>query len=578
MDPDSTPAEQGEASGPSAPRSRRRRRRRSGRRRSHSSPARVQRSLQPRTLDPSLPADEPLTSEEVAEMKRHLRFLSEHRRVLKLRVNAAEDLLLNGARQPEHRGMCVHLLSKVDHASIVKVLARLPDGAARSRFLGGAVRFSTDPGVLLLFLESLSDVAGRKAAAGGFSRAVQRLDFAEIGESRMRRVLELVATIFTDSHQRAQVVFGLLQSPSFRVALASAMDGLSPELSQLFESLSVAREIVIEGKVPSGSPAAVRAGVLLLISAPEDSLRAYPEDIRVRLLHCALDLMGEVDEAERAVAALLESLPHTGDEYRVVALRRARELLRLQLDVRARWQLRQVRAAQPNCREASDLLAAIDGARFGRMALGWPGGGKQRKGRGGGAGDAGGASLRRAFWLDHQSRVWLRTGDKKDSGQFAREAELLRPLVLGGLATLLVQDVAEGGKPFIVTSASGDPDERPLDKSPREFRTSLWLARQGLMALAALHNSGRTIPDAHRKRFLVGGGKRPLLSLADFSGIKEVDSEQLETRLSELSHRWCRDLLSDHLDALSSSLRTFVQRGGVSAREWARALAVQLSR
>jgi len=510
-------------------------------------------------------------------MKRHLRFLSEHRRVLKLRVNAAEDLLLNGARQPEHRGMCVHLLSKVDHASIVKVLERLKDDAARSRFLGGAVRFSTDPGVLLLFLEALSDAGSRKAAAGGFSRAVQRLDFAEIGESRMRRVLELVATIFTDPHERAQVVFGLLQSPSFRVALATAMQGLSPELSQLFESLSAAREIVIEGKVPRGSPEAVRAGVLLLIAAPEDSLRAYPEDIRVRLLHCSLDLMGEVDEAERAVAALLDSLPHAGDEYRDVALRRARELLRLQLDVRARWQLRQLRHAQPDCREASDLLAAIDGPRFGRMALGWPGGGKRRKGAGGPA-ESRDAALRRAFWVDHQSRVWLRTGDKKDSGRFAREGELLRPLVLAGVATLLVQDTAEGGKPFLAVSASGDPDERPLDKSARGLRTSLWLARQGLLALAALHSSGCTLPDAHRKRFLVGGGKRPSLFLADFSGVKEADPEQSEERLTELSHRWCRDLLGDHLDALSASLRTFVQRGGVSAREWARALSVQLSR
>jgi len=532
----------------------------------------VQESLKPSILDPSLPASEPLSSAEVTEMKRHLRFLSEHRRILKLRVNAAEDLLLNGVHEPEHRGICMHLLSKVDHAAISNAVGRLPDAAARSRFLGKVVRFSTDPGVLLLYLESLSDAASRKAAAGAFSRAVQRLDFAEIGEARMRRVLELVASIFRDPHERAQVVFGLLHSASFRLAYAEAVSGLSTELTTLFEALSVTYEVVMEGAPPEGRDAALRAGVLLLIAAPADALCSYPEDIRVRLLRVSLQLIGEVDDAERAVAALLESLPHSGDDYRELALQRARELLRLQVDVRARWQLRQLRSAQPNCREAVGLLAAMEGPRVGRMALGWPGSGKGRRGKDAPAPSKG---LIKAFWLDHQSPIWLRVGERKNAECFVQEGRLSRPLALAGVATVLVQGKGERGEPFLAVSCSGDPGEQPLDEARRDLSTSLWLTRQGLQALGALHSSGLMLPDARRWRFLVGSGRLPLLILADLSGLEQAEDATAEAHLMQLAQRWCRDLLSDHRDAISPSLRSMLQGEGSSPSELLRALSLE---
>jgi len=55
----------------------------------------------------------PMSAAEVARMKVTLRFLREHRHTLKLKVNAAEDLLLNGRREPTDRGLCRHLLSKL---------------------------------------------------------------------------------------------------------------------------------------------------------------------------------------------------------------------------------------------------------------------------------------------------------------------------------------------------------------------------------------------------------------------------------------------------------------------------------
>jgi hypothetical protein len=424
-------------------------------------------------------------------------------------------------------------------------------------------------------LESLNDATSRKAAAGAFSRAIGRLDFAAIGEARMRRVLELIASVFTDSYERAQVLFGLLHSHSFRDAFSDVLSSLSADLAPTFKSLSAAYEVIIDGRPVAGRDQALRQGVLLLLAAPEDQLVAYPEAIRVRLLRVAVDLMDEVDEAERAVAALLESLPHSGEDYRNFSLLRARELLRQHVDVRARWQLRQLRSAQPTCREAGALLTALEGPRIGRVALGWPDGKKERgrDARGGARGQ--GDALIKGFWLDHQCRVWLRRGAPADSKRFAEEASLSKPLVLGGLATVLALDKGDGGEPFVLLSASDDRAEHPLDDRSRPLPQVLSLARQGVAALAGLHRSGLILPDARRHRFLVSSGREPCLRLANFGGIARAAAADCDARLVLFVHRFCRDLLSEHEEELSAGLRSFVQRGGSSAEQWARALSVE---
>ena len=55
-------------------------------------------------IDTALPAEIPLTPDEVTEFREHFKFLAKYRKVLRLKVNNKEDLLLTGAREPEHRG------------------------------------------------------------------------------------------------------------------------------------------------------------------------------------------------------------------------------------------------------------------------------------------------------------------------------------------------------------------------------------------------------------------------------------------------------------------------------------------
>src|SRR5207244_3527979 len=85
-------------------------------------------------------AEAPLTPAEVTEMKEHLAFLRRYREVLRLKLNAAEDLLVNQQREPSERGVCRHLLGKVDRAVIERAIEREPlhgDAAARARMLAG---------------------------------------------------------------------------------------------------------------------------------------------------------------------------------------------------------------------------------------------------------------------------------------------------------------------------------------------------------------------------------------------------------------------------------------------------------
>ncbi len=57
-------------------------------------------------------------------MKRHLAFIAKYRGTLRLKLNAREDLLVNGSAEPTHRGHCKHLLSKVDRSTVVAALER----------------------------------------------------------------------------------------------------------------------------------------------------------------------------------------------------------------------------------------------------------------------------------------------------------------------------------------------------------------------------------------------------------------------------------------------------------------------
>ena len=540
---------------------RRRRRRRGGREggrapRAPRSARQAQRPLESLHIDSSLPADHPLSKTEVAEMKANLRFIRQHRKALRIKVNAAEDLMLNGAREPEDRGLCLHLLSKVDHSAVQKALERNSDPVVRVQILAGAVRATDDAGVLLLYLEALRDAASRNAAAGAFSLGTNRIDWTSLSEARLERLLSLLIGVFTDEHERASALFSLLHTPSFRALL----DGHAPtdELRRSLEPLLAVYEVVMEGKENRFGRPALERGASILLTASEDILRGYPEPVRLRLLESAVRQMGSQQDADRAAGVLLQSLPHTGEDFRRLSLARASELLRSHADARAKWHLEQLRKVQPDCREASEMLRSLRAKRLGRVALGWP---QDWEKKGGGPEERG--TLRRGFWIDHAHRVWLRIGKAGSAGTFEAEAEIHDLLALPGILPVLVRGKAPDGRPWMALPARGRPAEEQLKARPASVAESLAHASLGLGLLISLGQLGYRLPDARLRRFLVDRSGR--LLLADLSGIEKLESEPDSKLHRAAGFGLCRDLLRGKGEELPPELerRLFGMRGSL---------------
>src|SRR6185295_6171146 len=122
-------------------------------------------------------------------------FLRDYKEALRLRLNAAEDLLVNGRRDPTDRGVCRHLLHKVDRTVIEAAIGREPlksNVAARARMLAGAIRLTADVGVLLAYLETLAPERSHAEAAQAFAEVSGRIDFESLSATRLARLLQVL--------------------------------------------------------------------------------------------------------------------------------------------------------------------------------------------------------------------------------------------------------------------------------------------------------------------------------------------------------------------------------------------------
>lgn len=508
--------------GTSRPRRPRRGRRRKGKEReapgaAAAAPKPVVRALEGSQIDATRPPDEPLSDGEAAEMREHLRFLSRHRKTLRLRPNAKEDLLLNGAREPTHRGECLHLLGKVDLAGVQSALTRMPDPDARVELLGGVVRFAGDVGIVLRYLEALADVSSRSAAAGAFSMAVARIDFAEVSAARMRRLLDLIARIFVGA-ERVQVLFGLLQSHSFRTAFDASSEGLPDELAELFVPLSAVHEVVFEGAENRHGADVLARGLSAVLEAPGKVLRAYPRAVRERLLEVALRDVSDRALADRASAELLDSLPRDGRAFSSLGLVRAGQLLERGDEEAARKTLNEIREAHPDFRLPARWLEALDAPRLGRVALldvTSTDGGRRRPSRSRG-------SLAAGFSLRTQRAVWLRTAPPDEAETFRREVDLQRGLAVAGVLPPSDWGVAEDGTAWVAGPAVGRPLRELLDRRKWRRDHAFALALGGVQLLHSLAVGGVVLPDLEPERLLVVDGAVPVLWLADLSGAERA--------------------------------------------------------
>lgn len=494
-------------------------------------------------LDLDKAAEIPLSEQERNEIQDHLDFLKRYKGVLRLKLNATEDLLVNGARAPEDRGVLKHLFNKIDRAIVEQAVSREPlksNADDRVRFLAGVVRLDPNLSTLLSYLEALAETSDKRNAAKAFGLVVERVDFDDASSAQITRLVDLATTTFHGA-ELTQAALGLVSSDSFSRALERGIDRLAPESVRLLDEISAAHRTLIQGEPMPPDDAAravIGAGADRLLSVPEPALRSYPEDVRRRLAEHAL----EHDPLGRPVRTLIDSIPHRDPGYAALALTWSEKLLARGQDDRARGVLEQIAQSHPDLGAASDRLAALGWPRLGRVTI-MPGKPDDR------------LSIRRGFWLDGSAFVWVRTGRPEDGERVRREGELQARLTVPGVLPALAHGTGEDGTPYVVLLRRGKPMIH--ERGPRKLDATLDIVRAGLAVFKALAREGVELPDAGQRRFALVG--RSALALMDMAGARATTPEQADVANGLLAKSWVDGLLRDQPD-LPSDLRALLGR------------------
>lgn len=460
----------------------------------------------------------PLTPDEIRELQEHFAFLKRHRKLLRLKLNAQEDLLVNGVRTPERRGVCAHLLSKVDRPTVTQALVRMTDASDRLRLLEGVVQFSSDPGFVLDYLELVAATSTTQTAIEAVHAGLQRLDFTRASTAQMRRLLDLLVDLFS-AEARPSLVLGLLANPGFRAAFDDAADALPGDLARVMHPLRAAYD-ALEGTAAPGPT--VAAGTVAILENPLAVLRRLGPDQKVRLVEAGLAAPGKTSRACRGLDGLLDHLPKSERTYARLAMARASDLLRSHRDSAAVALLEQVRTHHPQFQLPQRWLEALDQPRVGRFALGEL--------------QADVPDVQNVFALDHQRPAWLvwEPGQRADDATHPEATgldQVSTPAPTTSVAALRPWYDRVAAMGVVVALGAGVHDERaflvvaqygpPAHRRGRRARAGSWLgwARDVLEILHALTVHGMVLPDLAWHRFQLGGDR---LWLWDLRGVEAV--------------------------------------------------------
>jgi len=505
---------------------RHRRRHRRGHRRDPLAPV-----TRPRRLNLDLPVTEPLAPEEQREMCEHLSFMRQFKPHLGLALNATEDLLVNGAQPPADRGVCKHLLSKLDRRAVERALGReavRTDPGLRARLLAGVVRITPEVGTLLAYLEALTWVTDKRDAAAAFGATIDRIDFTAVSATQMAALLDVINKTF-DAHERVQALFGLLASESFSQALGRTLEALPAAVRDTFAPLSAAYRAVVMGTAVRNSEEQQLAerGVSAWLEAPERILKGYPVEMRQRLVRYALG-SANLSAIAKPARILVDSLPRGDPDAVNLGVALFDRLLASKQDDLARGLLNSMLQAHPKLGSIMRRQEALSWQRLGRLALAPD---PRTSGR-----------LRRAFSLDLPGFVWARISGREHADRLAAEADLQTDLLTPGVAECLGQGYGAEGTAYVVIAWGGLPLDQGFVRR-LGLGEALAFALQGVRILNALASAGVQIPDSSMERFL-SDRTAPSLRLADLDGAVRAPVDACRARLGELVQSFSRQILS----------------------------------
>jgi hypothetical protein len=466
-------------------------------------------------------------------MRQHFRFLREFRKELRLRLNAAEDLLLNGAREPTHRGVCQHLLSKVDRARVTWAAQHLPPQEA-TRLMEGILQIFPDLEYVLLYLECVHSSTTAAQATAALAQGLERIDFSQVSHSQMRRVLDLVVELFT-AQQLPELLLGLLEGKTFRRAFDDSAASLPGPLADLVVPLRAVQQVIVRGKLHAYDAEVLERGVNLLLQSGGQPLLRRPSEVRRRLFEFGLAACARAGHpSHRGLELLLGSFPPTGADHAELGILLVRHLLAADAEADARRVLRSLASAQPGLELPKRWLEALDAPRLGRVAL--------HRASGGTARPKGQHRKHAGAWLDNLRAVWVFVAGPDQADRHAETVEILRTLALPSVVVCLGSGLTEQNEPYLVVPHRGHNLEAALErKGGLSLEAALRVCRDGVAILAALAGAGVELPDARARRFDLAPSGR--LWLVDLTGARRLDAAHPAEHKARLAREFCGSVL-----------------------------------
>ncbi|MGE5788470.1 MAG: hypothetical protein ACM3ZE_28020, partial [Myxococcales bacterium] len=442
------------------------------------------------------PVEEPLSAKEIAQLKVHFKFLRDHRQVLKLRVNAAEDLLLNGVKEPTHRGLCQHLLAKVERSRVLTVSQTLPPPEA-VKLLEGVLRFAPEISFILRYLECVKQTSSQQQAGAALTEVLERIDYKELSAAQVRQLVLLIVDVFSE-RDLPVFLFTLLYDISFRDALDRSLEGFPEVLFRMVRPLRALHEVIAQGSrrhERALDTDTIRAGVGLLLDVNPLSLITLPESARRRLFYLGCEILradhalrGEV--LERLLASL--NMSDAGQKTSATLLLTG-SLLASGDDAAAKRILDREFAAGDHNPTLVRWREALEGQRIGSVALDSSRSRNDRPPPG---------RWYRGLHLPTQSVVLVRSGNADELALYQEQVGLWRGLTIPAVSRIVAASTNANTRPYLAVDLPGSPLSREL-KGPNRVAESIRLrwAIEVTCILATLAQQGVVLADAELRRF-----------------------------------------------------------------------------
>jgi len=486
--------------------------------------------------------EEPLSPKEIGLYKVHFKFLREQRNVLKLRVNAAEDLLLNGVKEPAHRGVCQHLLAKVERSRVLTVSQTLPPAEA-VKLLGGVLRFAPEMGYVLRYLECVKLAASPQQAGAALTQALKQTDYSQLSVAQMRQLVMLIVEVFAE-RDLPVFLFTMLHDNVFRAAIDRSLADFPEVLGRMLRPLrNVYDAIRNDAKGPRGSncrakPVAnwqdVQAGVTLMLNVHPASLLELHERARWRLYQLGCQALRTNSETRGdTLQQLLMSLVFSSQNERASAvLDLASALLASAQYEPAKKLLELELRNHPQHAFMARWRAVLEMPRIGTVALERARSPKELPPSG---------RWYRAWDLRNQNDVLVRFGELAECSTYADQLALMDGLLVPGVCRVAARSVASGQRPYLAVELPGQPLNQTKQSGRSDGRMQRRWAVELCAMLAALAYQGIVLADADLRRFnsTDDGG----LWLVDLWPLHSAESAEALRVHCELAKRACLQLL-----------------------------------